>query len=48
MGDKRLLGMSNTADGEEAIRQASTATAGIQTTLVSIFFSVLFGSFINN
>jgi hypothetical protein len=30
--------MSNTADGEEAIRQASTATAGIQTTPVSISF----------
>jgi hypothetical protein len=30
--------MSNTADGEEAIRQASTANAGIQTTLVSVSF----------
>ncbi len=38
VGDKRILGMSNTADGEEAIRQASTATAGIQTTPVSISF----------
>jgi hypothetical protein len=30
--------MSKTADGEEAIGQASTATAGIQTTPVSISF----------
>jgi hypothetical protein len=38
VGDERISSMSNTADGEEAIRQASTATAGIQTTPVSISF----------
>jgi hypothetical protein len=38
--------MSNAAGGEEAIMQASTATAGIQTTLVTVSFQYYLVAFI--